>query len=231
MKDDNVTAFDPSKRLAEAIREVKNATADRDDVIIEMREAERMRLELLANELAPVVAEVPEGTDLFDFAISSGLQPRFWIDAVAHVAMGRDKRTFRFLKDTRLGRVVLAESTDLKTVANAVTRYLAERIVERQRLMEGGVVDYGKAQATRAEVASTAAQGISQIDQAAPVAAAIDVPEQPVPATDPVVVANSQNESKGVLGGLALAIAGAAVGVAVAAAIYWDRLDVAELLK
>ena len=45
MKDDNVTAFDPSKRLAEAIREVKNATADRDDVIIEMREAERMRLE------------------------------------------------------------------------------------------------------------------------------------------------------------------------------------------
>lgn len=231
MKDDNVTAFDPSKRLAEAIREVKNATADRDDVIIEMREAERMRLELLANELAPVVAEVPEGTDLFDFAISSGLQPRFWIDAVAHVAMGRDKRTFRFLKDTRLGRVVLAESTDLKTVANAVTRYLAERIVERQRLMEGGVVDYGKPQATRAEVASTAAQGIAQIDQAAPVAAAIDVPEQPVPATDPVVVANSQNESKGVLGGLALAIAGAAVGVAVAAAIYWDRLGIAELLK
>ena len=53
--------------------------------------------------------------------------------------MGRDRRTYRFLRDTRLGRVVLAESTDMKAVADQVTRYIAERIVERQRMMEGGV--------------------------------------------------------------------------------------------
>jgi hypothetical protein len=101
-------------QLAAAIREVKNAAADRDDVVIEMREAERMRLELLAAELAPMIAEVPQDVDLFDFAISSGLQPRFWIDAVSFVGMGRDKRTFRFVRDTRLGRVVLAESSDVR---------------------------------------------------------------------------------------------------------------------
>ena len=154
---DNVTAFEKTRRLADAIREVKNAMADRDDVVIEMREAERMRLELLANELAPIIAEVPADADLFDFAVSSGLQPRFWIDAVAHVAMGRDKRTFRFLKDTRLGRVVLAETTDIKTVANAVTRYLAERIVERQRLMEGDIVEHGQCRAGPASVPENAA--------------------------------------------------------------------------
>ena len=125
-------------RLADAIREVKNAAADREDVVVELREAQKMRLELLAAELAPIFADVPADAG-FDFAISSGMQPRLWIDAVSHVTMGRDRRTYRFLRDTRLGRVVLAESHEIKPVADQVTRYIAERIVERQRMMDGDV--------------------------------------------------------------------------------------------
>jgi len=125
------------RRLSDAIRDVKNAMADRDDVVVELREAERARLELLAQELQGVIADAQREHPGFDFAISAGAQPRFWVDAVAHVSMGRDKRTYRFVRDTRLGRVVLAESTDLKPVADAVTRYVAERIVERQRELEG----------------------------------------------------------------------------------------------
>jgi hypothetical protein len=128
--------YDTVSRLSNAIREVKNAMADRDDVVVEMRDAERARLEILAQELESITAEVPADHQGFDFAISSGMQPRFWIDAVAHVSMGRDRRTYRFVRDTRMGRVVLAESTDLKPVADAVTRYVAERIVERQRELE-----------------------------------------------------------------------------------------------
>lgn len=121
------------RRLSDAIREVKNAMADRDDVVVEMREATRTRLEMLASELEAVAAEAGAESPAFDFAVSSGQQPRYWIDAVAHVALGRDRRTYRFVRDTRNGRVVLAESTDIKPVADAVTRYVAERIVERQR--------------------------------------------------------------------------------------------------
>jgi hypothetical protein len=134
---ENVTPIEQARRLSDAIRDVKNAAADRDDVVVEMREASRMRLDLLAAELAPVFAEVPADVDIFDFAVSSGLQPRLWIDATSHVAMGRDRRTYRFVKDTRIGRVVLAESTDMKPVADQVTRYVAERLVERQRMMDG----------------------------------------------------------------------------------------------
>lgn len=126
-------------RLSQAIREIRIAAAEREDVVVDMREAARMRLELLAQELAPVFAEVPDEEILFDFAISSGLQPRLWIDAVSHVAMGRDRRTYRFVRDTRMGRVVLAESTDLRPVAQQVTRYIAERMVERQRWLDGPV--------------------------------------------------------------------------------------------
>jgi hypothetical protein len=126
-------------RLSEVMRDVRVAVADKSDVVIDMKEADRARLELLALELKSVFDEVPLDNDLFDFAISSGLQPRLWIDAISHVQMGRDRRTYRFVRDTRLGRSVLAESLDMKPVADQVTRYIAERMIERQRMMEGEV--------------------------------------------------------------------------------------------
>ncbi|MCT7374767.1 hypothetical protein [Chelativorans salis] len=135
----NVAPIANMRKLSDAVREMKNAAADREDVVVEMREASRTRLELLAQELEPVFAEVPDEDPAFDFVISSGEQPRLWIDAVAHVTMGRDRRTYRFLRDTRLGRVVLAESTDMTSVTDQVTRYIAERMVERQRFVEGEV--------------------------------------------------------------------------------------------
>ena len=109
---DNAVA---GRKLADAIREVRNAAADRTDVVVDLREAQRTRLELLADELQPVFLEVPADVDWFDFALSSGAQPRLWIDAVAHIAMARDRRNYRFVRDTRLGRTVLAESHDLRT--------------------------------------------------------------------------------------------------------------------
>lgn len=134
---DRARMSEGARRLADAIREVKNAAADREDVVVDMREAHRMRLELIAAELAPVFAEVPADVDIFDFAISSGLQPRLWIDAVSHVSMGRDRRSYRFVRDTRMGRVVLAESHDMKPVVDQVTRYIAERLIERERQLDG----------------------------------------------------------------------------------------------
>lgn len=127
------------RKLSDVIRIVKNDTADRDDVVVELREAQTMRLELLVQELQPLLDDIPAEDDQFDLALSSGLQPRFWIDATAHVTMGRDKRTYRFLKDTRLGRVVLAENPDVTVIADHVARYIGERIVERQRMVAGDV--------------------------------------------------------------------------------------------
>ena len=231
-KTDNVSVLPSPRRLEEAIREVKNAVADRDDVVIEMREAERMRLELLANELAPVIGEVPAESELFDFAISSGLQPRFWIDAVSHVSMGRDKRTFRFLKDTRIGRVVLAESTDMKTVANQVTRYLAERIVERERLMEGGVTGYGR---VAPQPASHLLERQTPVERQRPVETAVVAPagsDGSNEATiEPDPAASASSKVARFLNGLLLLIAGIGAGLAAAAALYWDRLELAATFQ
>ncbi|MGH6860480.1 MAG: hypothetical protein ACRECY_09495 [Phyllobacterium sp.] len=124
-------------RLADAIREARGAMADRGDFAADAREADLARIEILAQDLQPVFEEVPADDPLWDFAVSKGLQPRLWIDAVSHVAMGRDRRTYRFIRDTRLGRIVVAESSEVRAISDAVTNYIAERLVERRQLMEG----------------------------------------------------------------------------------------------
>ncbi len=54
-----------SRRLSDVVREVKIAAAEREDVVVDMKEADKARLELLAEELAPVFKEVPAGGDCY----------------------------------------------------------------------------------------------------------------------------------------------------------------------
>jgi hypothetical protein len=126
-----------ARSLKETIRKVRTAEAERSDVVVELRDAERARLELLADELRGVFAEVPPDDDQFIFTVAAGTPPRLWIDMTAFVVMGRDRRTYRFLKDTRIGRTVVLETAKLDDIADTVTHYVAERIIERERAIEG----------------------------------------------------------------------------------------------
>jgi hypothetical protein len=121
--------------LKQAVRQARIETAERSGVVVDLRDAELARLELLNEALDPLFAEIPSNVDLFDRGISRGDQPRLWIDVVAHVVMGRDKREYRFVQDTRYGRKVLAESTEIARIVEAVTRYVANRMVERARAL------------------------------------------------------------------------------------------------
>lgn len=134
--DESGSAKTPKKPLREAVRSARIEAAERSAVIVELRDAEAARLEMLNEALEPVFAEIPpEHLDQFDRGISGGSQPRLWIDMIAHVAMGRDKRTYRFLQDTVHGRRVLAESLEMQPIAAAVTRYVARRLVSREQLL------------------------------------------------------------------------------------------------
>jgi hypothetical protein len=129
-------AGDPrSTRLRDALRQARIEAADRTGVVVELRDAEVARLEILNEALDPLFAQVPENIDLFDRGISQGETPRLWIDVVAHVLMGRDKRIYRFVQDTRFGRTVLTESHDVPAIVDAVTDYVARRIIEREHAM------------------------------------------------------------------------------------------------
>ena len=122
-------------RLRDALRKARIEAADRTGVVVELRDAEVARLEILNEALDPLFAQVPEKVDLFDRGISQGETPRLWIDVVAHILMGRDKRIYRFVQDTRFGRIVLAESHDVPVMVDAVTDYVARRMIEREHAM------------------------------------------------------------------------------------------------
>lgn len=125
------------RSLRDAIRKVRTAETERSDVVVELRDAERARLELLADELKSVFAEVPAEDEQFLFTVAQGTPPRLWIDMTSFVVMGRDRRTYRFLKDTRLGRTIILETAKLDDMADTITHYVAERIIERERAIEG----------------------------------------------------------------------------------------------
>ena len=128
-------------RLRDALRQARIEAADRTGVVVELRDAEVARLEILNEALNSLFAEVPEQVDLFDRGVSQGETPRLWIDVVAHVVMGRDKRIYRFVQDTRFGRIVIAESHDVPVIVDAVTGYVARRMIEREHAMVATPVD------------------------------------------------------------------------------------------
>jgi hypothetical protein len=136
-KDEKSEEYAPvlSEPLKEAMRQARLESAERSGVVVDLRDAELARLELLNEALDPLFSEIPDGIELFDRGISRGDMPRLWIDVVAHIAMGRDKRVYRFAQDGRYGRKILAESTEIADIVAAVTHYVASRLVERERAL------------------------------------------------------------------------------------------------
>ena len=123
-------AAEPSSPLREAMHQARIEAAERTSVVVDLRDAEVARLELLNEALDPLFGEIPSEAELFDRGLSRGDTPRLWIDAVAHIAMGRDKRLYRLLHDTRVGRRVIPD------MVRAVTSYVARRLVERERALD-----------------------------------------------------------------------------------------------
>src|SRR4029077_16666041 len=90
-RDEETSEQPQSGRLKDALRKARVEQAERTGVVVDLHDAEVARLELLNEALAPVFEELPDDVDMFDRGISRGQVPRLWIDAIAHVGMGRDK--------------------------------------------------------------------------------------------------------------------------------------------
>jgi hypothetical protein len=134
-KTDDVPAARSGSALRDALRRARAEAAERTDVVIDLRQAEIARLEIMRDALAPLFASVPSDVDLFDVGLVPGERPRLFVDMVAFVEMGRDRRSYRFMRDGRNGRVVVAESEQVGPIVEAVTDYVARRLVERERLL------------------------------------------------------------------------------------------------
>ena len=143
---DKATLDQRMASLAMALRRARVESAEHSAALADLRAAEIARLEILADALTPVLEQAPQDCDIFDLAISPGERPRLFIDQIGFVEMDRDRRTYRFLQDTRHGRVTLRESERVDEIVDSATDYIAHRLIEREKAL---AVDYASGGAAR----------------------------------------------------------------------------------
>lgn len=125
----------PVVSLQAALRRARLENAERSDVVADLRSAEGARLDLLRERIAPIVAEARKHSDIFDLALAPGEPPRLFVDILGFVEMARDRRSYRFMQDTRHGRVLIVESESVDALVRAVADYCARRLIEREKAL------------------------------------------------------------------------------------------------
>jgi hypothetical protein len=132
------TVMDPNQAaiaLAMAMNQARMELTDREGVKSEARTYGAARLETLRKKLAPLYAAIPRDVEMFDLGLVAQDRPRLFVDIIAFIEMNRDQTAYRFLQETRAGRVTLAETGDDKVIIDHVTQYVARRLVERERAL------------------------------------------------------------------------------------------------
>jgi len=121
--------------LTAAIRRARVEGAEQNQAVADLRQAEIARLEILEEAVRPIVEQAPHSGEMFDMGIAHGERPRLFIDMIGFIEMAHDRRSYRFLQDTRHGRVLIAETDRVDRIVAAVTNYVARRLVERERAL------------------------------------------------------------------------------------------------
>lgn len=127
------------RSLEQAIQQIRISEADQSDAVSELRDMALVQLSRLDEELSSVTAGVKD-RERFPLAILPGDPPRFWVDMTSHVVMHRDQLTYRFLRDTSLGRIVLMETDRVEDVADRITQVLARRTIELEKAKESDLL-------------------------------------------------------------------------------------------
>ncbi len=89
-------------------------------------------------------------------AVSPGERPRLFIDQIGFVELAHDQRTYRFLQDTRHGRIKICENDKLDAVVEAITAYIAHRLIEREKALAADYASGGAGAAVAARAAARA---------------------------------------------------------------------------
>lgn len=127
------TNQDGRDALAAALRKARLAEAAHVEAVLHIRDAKTLRLQILKDDLLPVVSSNPDAARLFDLALVPGDPPRLWVDMISQVVIEPDHQTYRLVQDTRSGREVLFETADRSEMIERLKSHLAHRLIARER--------------------------------------------------------------------------------------------------
>jgi len=119
----------------EALRQARIAEAAHLDVVLDIRDAQILRLQALKLDLYGLIQGHSEAKKFFDLAVVEGDPPRLWIDLITAVVMDPNPRTYRLYQDTQDGRETLFETDNRGEMVEKIKTYMAHRLVARERQM------------------------------------------------------------------------------------------------
>jgi hypothetical protein len=123
--------------LTNLLRLARIAEGAHFDAALDIRDAKTLRLQVLKDDLAPILASNAEAGRTFDLSLVPGEPPKLWIDLITAIVMEPDPRTYRLIRDTQAGRDVLAETGSRPDMVEHIKLHMAHQLVARERLMAG----------------------------------------------------------------------------------------------
>lgn len=120
-----------------ALRQARLAEAAHFEAVLDIRDAQTLRLQVLKDELAPAILGNSEAACFVDLALVPGDPPRLWIDLITSIVMAPDPRTYRLVQDGPGGRQRLLETADRAEMIERVKQHIAHRLIAREREKTG----------------------------------------------------------------------------------------------
>ena len=120
-----------------ALRQARLAEAAHLEAVLDIRDAQTLRLQVMKDELAPIILANAEAASFVDLALVPGDPPRLWIDLITSIVMAPDPRTYRLVQDGQSGRQTLLETGDRQEMIDRVRQHVAHRLVAREREKRG----------------------------------------------------------------------------------------------
>jgi hypothetical protein len=117
------------------LRQARLEEAAHHEAVRGIKDAKSLRLQVLKDDIAAVVAHSQEARQMFDLALLPGEPPKLWIDLITWVVMEPDYRTYRLVQDNQAGRDILHETADRPEMVERLKHYMAHRVIARERQM------------------------------------------------------------------------------------------------
>jgi hypothetical protein len=115
------------------LRSARLAEAARRDASQGLQDAKVLRLGALRDAVLPALAGNEQARQLFELSVFPGASPRLWVDLVSSVVMEPDPKHYRLVLDQSDGRTTLFETDRLGEMQAFLTRFLAHRLIDRER--------------------------------------------------------------------------------------------------
>ena len=123
------------KALDASLRIARQQQSAHQGAVVAIRDSQTLRLQVLHDELVPVVKARHETSDFIELSLIQSDVTKLWLDLTSYVTMAPDPRTYRLVQDTREGPKTLFETKIRAEMHAKVVEFIAHRTVIRQREM------------------------------------------------------------------------------------------------